>query len=111
MSAVFADNSPNSDIGSGYIGDVAGELQNTQSFVTYLMWNPNLPGSIDLPLGSVAWQWACDVVNTLIPQNNGTNWLRVCAAPSTPGSVQVTAGSLYPKWQYVALNGQTCSSS
>lgn len=94
-------------IGPAYVGDVAGEVQIIQSFSTYLMWNPNLPGSIPVPLGTVGWQWACDAVNTLTPQSNGTNLIRACTAPQTPGSEQFSPSTSYPKWQSVASNGPT----
>lgn len=109
--STFNDAPKHSDIGPAYVGDVAGEEQFTESFSTYLMWNSNLAGSIPVPLGTVGWQWACDAVNTLVPQSNGTTWIRACAAPPNSGPIQFSAGSSYPKWQSVASNGpteQTC---
>lgn len=94
-------------LGPAYTGDVAGEVQFTNSFSTYLMWNPNLPESIPVPLGSVAWQWACDAVNALTGQSNGTNWIRACSAPQTPGSAQFSPAASYPHWQKVFISGTT----
>jgi hypothetical protein len=97
-------------LSAAYPGDVAGENKYAVSFSTYLMWHPNLPNSIPVPLGSVAWQWACDAVNTLTPQSNRTNWIRVCAVPQTPGSVQFSPGASYPTWRKVD-SGETITLS
>jgi hypothetical protein len=95
-------------LGPMYVGDVAGEEKYAESFLTYLMWNPNLPGSIPVPLGSVGWQWACDAVNTLTPAAyNNTPWIRVCATPQTKGSAQFSPGPSWPQWQNVISNGPT----
>jgi len=102
----FAD-SPHSTLLPPQTGDVLGEQQLSESFTTYLMWNPNLQGSIPVPLGSVIWQWACDGVNTLTPQTNGTTWVRGCAAPQNPGQAQFNPGSSYPNWRNVAPGGFT----
>jgi len=92
---------------SAYVGDVAGEEKASKSFSTYLMWNPNLQGSIPVPLGSVSWQYACDAVNALTGQSNNTTWTLACATPQTPGSVQFSPGTSYPQWTKVAANGST----
>lgn len=99
--------SPSITIVPAYAGDVVSEFKHTDSFSTYLLWYPNLPGSIPAPLGLVAWQFACEAVDTLQlqPPPNGTTWKRLCGVPQTPGSLQFNPGSAYPVWHKVALTG------
>jgi hypothetical protein len=108
--SAFTDAPRRLGIGPAYEGDIASEVKLARSFLLYLMWNPTVPGSIPVPLGSVAWQWACDAVNTMTAQANGTTWTRVCAAPQTLSSVQFLAGASYPKWKSVIVNGETIRS-
>jgi|GEM_PF-3040341 len=81
------------------------EYQRSFSATMYLMWDPQLPSSIPVPLESVSWGFSGCAINTLLPQNNGTTWTLQCglAAPSTPQP------SGYPEWQQLSPDSVTCS--
>lgn len=96
--------SPGSPLNATVGADLIGEQKNATSFKMFLMWNPDLPNSIRVPLGTIDWQWACDAINTLTPQPapNNTNWVAACAVPQTPGTATFVAGTTHPEWQRTA---------
>lgn len=82
-----------------------GEYQRSLNATMYLMWDPQLPSSIPVPLESVSWGYSGCAINTLSPQSNGTTWTLQCgvAAPSTPQP------SGYPEWTQLSPSEVTCS--
>ena len=101
-----------------------GETKSGESFVMYLMWDPALPDkckpwgvadnitsntqctSIPVPLGAVSWSYACDAINTLVPQPapNGTTWVANCISPQQPGNATFVPGNAFPAWTHTASN-------
>lgn len=71
------------------------------SATMYLMWQSNNPGSIPVPMGSVAWGFSG---STSQPQANSGNW----SAPSGSGSAQTFAPASspnsFPQWTGVEGN-------
>lgn len=63
----------------------------------YLLWNPNLPNSIPVPVGQVSWSACGDTINTLSMQQNRSTWnLQPCS--SAASSPQFKSSSSYPVW-------------
>ena len=97
-----------------------GEAARNFSAKMYLMWTPGVGAgcsgtacTIPIPLGSIAWQWSADVINTLSPQNTASDgtqangWVRQsCTAPSAPNSYnpQFVQSNAYPTWASAAQN-------
>jgi len=102
--AIFKD-PPFGQLKPAYINAVVSEERYENSFLTYVMWNPNLSRAIPVPLGSLDWQWTCDAANTLTDQGNETNWARLCGEPRSGRHVEFHPGSSYPIWQNVISTG------
>jgi hypothetical protein len=79
-----------------------GEGEQARSFfaTTYLLWNPNLPNSIPVPLGSIQWSACGDAVNTLSGQPNGAAWSlqNLAGCSSAMAHPAFAPGASYPQW-------------
>jgi hypothetical protein len=98
--------------------DDEGEAAEVFSASMFLLWTPNPAGgcsdnscTIPVPLGSVAWGFKGNAINTLEPQasTEGTTWiLSNCSGPQ-PTNPQFLPGNKsdsYPDWQTVVHNVQ-----
>jgi hypothetical protein len=86
-----------------------GELSRNFTATMFLMWTPNLAGSIQVPLGSMMWQLNGDTINTLAPQpapfpgTSGTTWtMNNCSSVSPQACIASSTPLLsYPTWSSV----------
>lgn len=63
----------------------------TDNFVTYLLWLPNLPNAQYVPVKSVAWGWTGKATYV-----SGTNWTG--SNLTGPGSLTVSTATNHPTW-------------
>jgi hypothetical protein len=93
--------SGNKSVDAPNSGLTAKELQETETFLAhmYLEWNPNLPGSIPVALGSTGWSWSG------VAANQGGPWALVSS--SGPSASQFQPDSTYPTWMAVDLGSKS----
>jgi hypothetical protein len=106
------------------------EVQRLFAATMYLMWDPTLPSgcaaassagpstctSIPIPVGSVAWNFPGNGINTLAPYATGnlTTWVVPCGPGAAGACVTVTPGTSptasFPQWSstFTNSNGLTC---
>ena len=67
----------------------------------FVLWNPGLANAIDVPLGSVTWQWAGAA------SLSGSTWTKTSGSHSANA---FSASSAFPQWTTTVFNGTaTCS--
>jgi hypothetical protein len=113
------------DISGTSMFTAVGEKSENVQFITYLMWDPQVPvpgesschpaesqigtnnvigyspstcASIPVPIASLTWGFAGDAIKTLNPtQGEGTNtWILSCGSAQTPAYGTGTPG--FPNW-------------
>jgi hypothetical protein len=108
-----AADSPGAGLGPGF-----GEIAEIFNASMYLMWTPNADSNctdggscvVPVPLGSVAWSFQGDSINTLVQNASNTTWILNYGYPSAAAGEQATFAPAtgYPQWIGTAATGQTC---
>jgi hypothetical protein len=79
------------------------------SATMYLMWNPDLPSSIPVPLGFITWEFSGNAINTLFPQGvnpSSPTWGIACYQDGRNGCQGTFIPSLtWPTWDTASVTG------